>query len=287
MHGGEDPDETQREGLSYLKTSITIPHGDHFFDQLTWMYSKDKIRLKKAALETDNLLRMLSLGIFLKMKDDFFNALLESDIHVGLKDFETENWSRTAFTFPVLEKILEVLNLSPEEKIIALLSWLKEDFGAYPYNTDECGRQREMELLTSLDFYLVRNYISGNKLLTFVSSEYLSQVMAEFKKLNGLFDSQTVLKHFGLVGTHKIWCKICKKSFTSAHDITLNPKCEPRLFHPKGYVTSFRQLKNKTKCAHGDCGRNIQRNEYACCHLPSHSPGCIMSEGSHLLIFEN
>ncbi|MDR3549536.1 MAG: hypothetical protein P4M11_14930 [Candidatus Pacebacteria bacterium] len=276
------------EQLAYLKTPISIPHSEYFFDILTWMYTKDKKRLKKAALETESLLSLLNLGVFLRMHDDFFNVLLvENPINLSIKDFETELWSRTAFSFQVLVKVVEAMKLSNHEKLIALLSWMKEDFVTFPYSTPEAEKERETELLTSMDYCVMRGYIKDNKLMSGVDTLFLVELFKEFGKLSGLLDSEAIFKEFGMLGGRKVWCKICKRVFASPMDAARNPECEIRPYHPRSFVTSFRTLgEQQTGCGHAGCTKKLQRNEFPCCHQPSHSEGCTMGEGKHFIVIE-
>ncbi len=282
----EEPEKSEQ--LTHLKTPISIPHSDYFFDILTWMYTKDRKRLKKAAMETESLLCLLNLGVFLKMNEEFFTVLLcDGPINLSIKDFETELWSRTAFTFPVLVKVVEAMKLSNQEKLIAALSWMKEDYMKYPYSTPESEKEREIELLTSMDYYNLRSYIKDNKLMSGLDTMFLQELFKEFSKLTGLFDSETIFAEFGLLGGHKIWCKICKKTFVSPLEAVQNPECEIRLYHPKSFVTSFRNLaEQQTVCGHAGCTKKLQRNEFPCCHQPSHSEGCVMGEGKHFIVIE-
>ena len=286
MKSVEEYDKTEQ--LTHLKTPITVPHVDYFFDLLTWMYTKDKKRLKKLAAETESLLCLLNLGVYLKMNEDLFSVLLgEGAINLSIKDFETELWSRTEFTFPVLVKVVEAMKLSNQEKLIAALSWMKENFIKYPYTTAESEKEREIELLTSMDYYNLRKYIKENKLMSGVDTAFLKELFREFPKLTGLFDSGIIFTEFGLLDGHKIWCKICKKVFASPIDIIRNPECEIRPYHPKSFVTSFRTLADQqTGCGHGGCVKKLQRNEFSCCHQQSHSEGCVTGEGKHFIVFD-
>ena len=252
------------------------------------MYTKDKKRLKKAAMETESLLSLLNLGIHLKMNDDFFNVLLvESDISLSIKDFETDLWSRTAFTFAVLVKVVEAMKLSNQEKLIALLSWMKEDYATFPCTTPEAEKERELELLTSLDYFTLRTYIKENKLMSGLDTMFLHELFKEFPKLTGLFDAEIIFREFGLMGGSKIWCKICKKVFVSPLEAVRSPECEIKLYHPRSLVTSFRNLtEQQVGCEHTGCNKKMQRNEFPCCHQQSHSEGCTMGEGKHFIVFE-
>jgi len=252
------------------------------------MYTKDKKRLKKAAMETESLLALLNLGVFLKMGEDFFQTLLiENPINLSIKDFETELWSRNAFTFPVLCKVVEAMKLSNQEKLIALLSWMKEDFAHFPYSTPDAEKEREIELMTSMDYFNLRAYIKDNKLMSGIDTAFMQELIKEFPKLTGLLDATTIFNEYGLLGGRKIWCKICKKVFASPLDAVKFPECEIKLYHPKSFVTSFRTLAEQSKgCLHTGCNKKLARNEFPCCHQPSHTEGCVTGEGKHFLVFE-
>ncbi len=281
-------EEQKSETYGRPRTSLSLPHHECFYDILTWMYSKDKKRLKNVAADIDNLLRLLHLGEELKMNEDFYGALLAGgEFALSIQHFESELWSRTAFTFPILLKVIEAMQLSNQEKLIALLSWMKEDFAKFPYSTAECSREREIELLTSLDFYTLHDYIKERQLMSGLDTAFLAELYKEFPSLVGLFDTETVFKEFALLGGAKVWCKICKKVFLSPVDAARSAECEKRLYHPRSFVASFRSLSEKQMpCLHSGCAKKLQRNEFPCCHQPSHSEGCTMGEGKHFLVVD-
>lgn len=89
-------------------TDIDIPHDKKFFDILFWMYSRDSKKLKKASKNFHDFLKLISLGIHLKLKPEFFEILLNKLAFQWKEEFFFDPlWSRKIFTFPVLEKIID------------------------------------------------------------------------------------------------------------------------------------------------------------------------------------
>jgi hypothetical protein len=103
----------------YKKTEITLPHEQLFFDVLLWIYTKDTRKLKKAAKTFNPFLYLISLGIFLKMKPEFFEILLNKpNFDWKIEYFSDPIWSKTIFTFPILEQIVEQMKTNNFTKII-------------------------------------------------------------------------------------------------------------------------------------------------------------------------
>lgn len=103
----------------YKKTDIVLPHADLFFDVLLWMYTKDTKKLKKAAKTFNPFLYLISLGIYLKMKPEFFEILLtKPSFEWNIEYFNDPIWSKSIFTFPILERIVEQMKTNNFTKII-------------------------------------------------------------------------------------------------------------------------------------------------------------------------
>lgn len=103
----------------YKKTEITVPYENLIFDVLLWIYIKDSKRLKKAAKTFHSFLYLISLGIFLKMKQEFFEILLlKLCFEWKVEYFNELIWSKTIFTFPILERITEQMSTDNYTKII-------------------------------------------------------------------------------------------------------------------------------------------------------------------------
>jgi len=96
-----------------------IPHDKKIFDILFWMYSKDPKKLKKAAKTFHDFLQLISLGIFLKLKPEFFEILLNKPAFQWREEnFYDPLWSRKVFTFPVLERIVDEMKTNNFTKSI-------------------------------------------------------------------------------------------------------------------------------------------------------------------------
>lgn len=267
-----------------IKTYIDIPHPEFFFDILTWLYSKDSSRLIFAADESESFLSMLSLGIFLQLSDTFFNAILkEGEIELDEKVISFPLWSRFCFTFEVL---VTLIDLMPKNKFLlrikALLSWLKEDNTLSSQDEENLVNEKELELLTSKEFFLVKNYIEKNKLLHQISFEELFIIKEEFPKLIPVLDIDYLCDTYLNNSNVKIVCEVCGRKGTNIQDF-INNKCEVKLYHPKAFVSLQRKLVS-TKCEHEGCKKKVSINEYPCCHKPAHVEGCLMSDGNHILI---
>lgn len=103
----------------YKKSDITLPHEQLFFDVLLWIYTKDTKKLKKAAKTFHPFLYLISLGIYLKMKPEFFEILLNRpSFEWKIEYFNDTIWSKTIFTFPILERIVEQMTTNNFTKII-------------------------------------------------------------------------------------------------------------------------------------------------------------------------
>jgi len=107
-------------GNEEVRTEINnIPHDKKMFDILVWMYSKDSKKLKKAAKSFHDFLHLISLGIFLKLKPDFFEILLAKPSFQWKEEYFYDTlWSRKVFTFPVLERVVDEMKTNNFTKTV-------------------------------------------------------------------------------------------------------------------------------------------------------------------------
>jgi hypothetical protein len=112
-------DTTTYNDDEYKKSEISLPHEQLFFDVLLWIYTKNTKKLQKAAKTFHPFLYLISLGIHLKMKSDFFEILLNKpNFEWELEYFSDPIWSKTIFTFPILERIVGQMKTNNFTKII-------------------------------------------------------------------------------------------------------------------------------------------------------------------------
>lgn len=264
------------------KTFIDVPHPEYFFDILIWIYTRDNQRLSLAVDEPENFLCILSLGIYLEMCDDFFTGILQNcDIQLDEKLYESNLWSRFCFTFEVLQKLIDLISKDDHFlHLLALLSWLKEDNTLKIINTEETINEREEELLTCKEFFLIKNYIIGKNYMSKITINQLYIIRDKYPLLIPVLDTNYLIEKFILKGNMKISCRVCKKSSNSIHEFALKP-CEIKMYHPKSFVLLQRQI--NYECEHDDCKKKMNINEYPCCHKAAHVEGCLLSDGNHIL----
>lgn len=267
------------------KTFIDVPHPEYFFDILTWIYSKDSHRLSCAADEPESFLSILSLGIHLELCDGFFTSMLTTcDIQLDENLIQNTQWSRFCFTFEVLVNLIELM---PKEsfllKVCALLSWLKEDNTLKLTSEDDYINERELELLTSKEFFMVKDFVNKNKIEEKMTIADLGYIKCKYPFLVPIFDIDYLINKYIENSKMKISCKICGKKGTNIQEFASIP-CEIKLYHPRSFVMLQRQL--TSKCEHEDCKKKLAINEFPCCHKASHVDGCLLSDGNHLLQFE-
>lgn len=112
----------QEGGEEYKKSDITIPHEELFLDILLWIYTRDSRKLAKASKTFNSTLYLISLGIYLKMKPEFFELLLsKSNFNWKPEYFSELIWSRSIFTFSILERIVDEMITKNYIKIIGKL----------------------------------------------------------------------------------------------------------------------------------------------------------------------
>lgn len=199
--------------LTIKKTYIYVPHPEYMFDILTWIYGRDPKRLSLAADEPESFLCILNLAIFLEMTDEFFKNTIEyCDVKLDEELLSHNLFSRFSFTFEVLSGLL---NLMPKEnyvlKVNALLAWLKEDNSQKASETTDTIKEKEFELLTSKDFFLVKNYLAENNFLSYLSLKDLSNIKSKFPNLIPALDTGYIIEKYILKPSMKITCRVCKK----------------------------------------------------------------------------
>lgn len=267
----------------YKKTDITVPHEHLFFDILVWIYGKDSKKLKKAAKTFQPFLYLISLGIYLKMKPEFFEILLtKPSFDWKIEYFSDPTWSKSIFTFPILERIVEQMKTDNFTKIIALVSWLKEinPVSKAVINTKESLEQ----ILTSTDLFLVRNYVKRNSLMSGLSGREIGALLERFPQMLSAFDASTLVEEFIFTSMKKLVCLVCKKEFSSPFEIIESLECKGENFHPKNCIN----VKNdKAQCNHESCGRKLVKGENTCCHKQITANGCCSGEGKHMIVLSD
>ena len=113
----------------FKKSEINLPHDNLLFDVLMWVYTKDAKKLKKAAKTFHPFLYLISLGIHLKMKTEFFEILLTNpNFEWKIDYFNDPIWSKSIFTFPILERIIEEMKTNNFTKIIGMYNIIDNSF---------------------------------------------------------------------------------------------------------------------------------------------------------------
>ena len=260
-------------------TKINLPNkseSELFFEVLLWMYTKDKTKLKKFTKNFEMLLHLLSLGIFLKMKKEYFQVLLSNlKIIWDKKLFSIPLWTRDKFSFHVLEKIVPLISTS-YLRIYSLISWLK----SIDLDTNKIIKDKEFinKCLCSKDFFLVRNYIKRYKLMHGLSKEELIDLKNNFSEYIDCLDLDGLLNSYLFV---PLSCVICKNNFSSVYEVLNNKACNNEKYHPPcGPMDS---------CQHKGCQKRFKKNEYYCCHkkISEKDSGCLTGEGKHIFVLNN
>ena len=271
---------TIKDDIKDIKiTRINIPNkneSDLFFEVLLWMYTKDKTKLKKFSKNFESLLHLLSLGIFLKMKKEYFYVLLSNlKIVWDKKLFDNPLWTRDKFSFHVLEKIIPLINTN-YLRIYALISWLK----SIDIKTNEIIKNNETinYCFKSKDFFLVRNYMKKYKLINGLSKEELIDIKNNFEDYIDCLDMEGILNNYLFI---PLSCIICKKEFSSVYDVLEHKTCTNAKYHPP-----CGSLEN---CQHKGCQKRFKKGEYNCCHkkLNEKDSGCLIGEGKHIFVMHN
>jgi hypothetical protein len=148
------------------------------------------------------------------MGDQFFKTLLEHcDIKLDEELFSHNLWSRLSFTFDVLENLLKRMPDNSNLKIISILHWLKEDNTQKISDNNESIKDRELELLTSKDYFLAKKYIADHKLL---SSSLVSDILTlknKFHTLIPVLDTKFLLDKFIVNSSMRVGCRVCKRVY--------------------------------------------------------------------------
>jgi hypothetical protein len=96
-----------------------VPNENKFFDVLFWMYSRDSKKLKKSAKSFHDFLYLISLGIYLKLKPEYFEIILNKPTFQWREEYFFDPlWSRKFFTFTVLERIVDEMTTNNFTKVI-------------------------------------------------------------------------------------------------------------------------------------------------------------------------
>jgi len=281
-------EEINLEGNMINKIYINIPHSEYFFDILTWIYSKDIKRISLIADDQESYLSILSLGVFLGLKNDFFSSIsMACEIKLDESLIKSELWSRFQFPFEVLTSLIELM---PENKyslkFFSLIYWLKEDKKADKQQGDEEGEvyddvdMAELDLLTSEDYFQVKDYIKQKKICQYLTINDLMKLKKEFPKLLPVLDYSYIIDKYVENPKIKISCRICKLQGNDLKIFT-EKRCQQKLYHPKKFIQLQRQI--NSKCNHSGCNKKIVINEFPCCHQQNLGEGCIMSNGNHIL----
>ena len=271
---------TIKDDIKDIKVKrINLPsknESDLFFEVLLWMYTKDKTKLKKFTKNFEMLLHLLSLGIFLKMKKEYFYVLLSNlKIIWDKKLFDNPLWTKDKFSFHVLEKIVPLIN-SNYIRIYSLISWLK----SIDIKTNEVIKDEETinKCLKSKDFFLVRNYMKKYKLINGLSKEELIDIKNNFEEYIDCLDMEGILNNYLFV---PLTCIVCKNEFNSVYDVLENKTCINGKYHPP-----CGQMEN---CQHKGCQKRFKKGEYNCCHkkLNEKDSGCTIGDGKHIFVLTN
>lgn len=285
-------EEVNIEGKKIIKTYINIPHSEFFFDILTWFYSKDIKRLSFIADDQESYLSILSLGVFLGLKHEFFSSIVNAcEMKLDEELINSELWSRFQFPFEVLTSLIELM---PKEnnslKFFALISWLKED--NRNKKNDIMGKTEEgeevyedvdyseLDLLTCDDFFKIKDYIKEKKICQTLDINDLIRFRKEFPKLLPILDYSYIIDKYVENSKVKISCRICRLQGNDLKIFT-EKKCQEKLYHPKKFIQLQRQI--ISKCNHNGCTKKISINEFPCCHQQNLGEGCLMSNGHHIL----
>ncbi len=259
---------------------------------MTWIYSKDIKRLSLIADDQESYLSILSLGVFLGLKHEFFSSIVNAcEMKLDEELINSELWSRFQFPFEVLTSLVDLM---PKDnfslKFFALIFWLKEDkknekrnlLGRGDLDEDEYDDvdNSELDLLTCDDFFKIKDYIKEKKICQNLEINDLIKFRNEFPKLLPILDYSYIIDKFVENSQVKISCRICK---LQGNDLKIfnEKKCQEKLYHPKKFIQLQRQI--ISKCNHNGCTKKIVINEFPCCHQQNLGEGCLMSNGNHIL----
>jgi len=148
------------------------------------------------------------------MGDQFFKALLEHcEIRLDEELFSHNLWSRLSFTFDVLENLLKRMPDNNNLKIVAILHWLKEDNSQKISDNNDSIKDRELELLTSKDYFFAKRYIADHKLLAHSQVNDILTLKNKFNSLVPVLDTKLLLDKFIVNSSMRIGCRVCKRVF--------------------------------------------------------------------------
>jgi hypothetical protein len=177
-----------------------------------------------------------------------------------------------------------------------LLSWLKDcDLGENKHNHTlsisnikskdysfiSSYNVANQDVLTSADLFLVRNYITRNNLMSGLTQKEVTDLFQMFPLMHSAFDTETLVQEFVFNTGKSLLCIICKKSFSSPHQVLENLECLIEAYHPKSFSKS-----DKNPCLHEGCQRKLLKGELNCCHKTMSSPGCMLGDGRHMIVLE-
>jgi len=143
------------------------------------------------------------------------------------------------------------------------------------------------EILSSMDLFLIRNYIQSHKLMVGLTFREINDLYYLFTPLHSVFDIDALSKEYINVEGVSFVCISCKKEFTNAFEISLNMECKGEPYHPRTFFGKNEKF-DRLGCLHEGCTKkNIysKSNELPCCHKPRDSPGCMSSDGRHVIVF--
>ncbi len=149
------------------------------------------------------------------MGDQFFKSILEHcEIKLDEELFVHNLWSRLSFTFDVLENLMKRMPDNNNLKISAILHWLKEDNTQKVSENNDSIKDRELELLTSKDYFFAKRYIQEHKLLKFAEVSDIIFLKNKFNNLITALDTKYILDEFIVNTAMRIACRVCKRVMT-------------------------------------------------------------------------
>ena len=296
------------EGRFLIKTAISFNQSEWFFDILLWMYGKDNERLLASGDEVDSFLSLISLGRTLQLKEVFFELLIDAFEVVDFELFKHKLWSRFCIDFSTITKILRKSSLNTSSStntlnnlnslskqpsttftpqtpttsfkiLFGLLSWLREKS-----SLDETSINKDLELYNSSHLSDVQQYIKANNLMESINISELETLKTKFQHLIPILHIEFIVQKHILKQVVKITCRVCKRISNNIQDFNVF-SCESKLYHPRSLATYQRQYSNQY-CEHENCKKKFNINEFPCCHRGTFSEGCIMSDGSHVIVIE-
>ena len=139
-------------------------------------------------------------------------------------------------------------------KISALLSWLKFDNKIKVNNNifEEDVNNKELELLTSKEYFLVEDYIKKNHLIYNLKLNELNEIKNNYSHLIPILDFNYLFEKYVEKNDYKIHCKFpLGKNVEEFNSMN----CVVKFYHPKKFITFQRQITNK--CEHENCKKKL------------------------------